>query len=174
MVHSIELLLDAESDKAIRCLWADLADAGLPSQLSNKSPSNRPHVSLVVAEHVDTHVDELLRPLARRLPIRCVIGAPVLFGDQVLTIARLVVPSAELLSLHADIHGVCRPYLSPGPMTHSAPGEWTPHVTLCRRTQPNQLARALTVMRTPIRELAAEFVSMRHWNGDQHVECQIG
>jgi hypothetical protein len=102
MVHSIELLLDTESDAAIRRIWADLADAGLPSQLSNTSPSNRPHVSVVVAEHIDTAVDDLLRPLARRLPIRCVIGSPVLFGGDAITIARLVVPSAESLSLHGE------------------------------------------------------------------------
>ena len=173
MVHSIELLLDAESDAAIRSIWAELAEAGLPSQLRNESPSNRPHVSVVVAERIDPGVDRSLSPIAQRLPLRCTIGAPVLFGGQTLTMARLVVPSAELLSLHRDIHEVCRTYVSSAPMTHTVPGDWTPHVTLCRRLQPSQLASALTKVRSLTRELSAEFVAMRRWDGDQRVECEI-
>ena len=80
MVHSIELLLDPDSDAAIRRIWAKLADAELPSQAANNSPSNRPHISLVVAERIDADVDILLRPIAQWLPIRCVVGAPLLFG----------------------------------------------------------------------------------------------
>ena len=100
MVHSIELLLDPDSDAAVRRIWTKLADAELPSQAAN----TRPHISLVVAERIDGAADLLLRPIARRLPVRCVVGAPLLFGGPRFTVARLVVPSAELLSLQADAH----------------------------------------------------------------------
>lgn len=33
MAHSIELLLDPDSDAQIRSIWSALAEAGLPSQL---------------------------------------------------------------------------------------------------------------------------------------------
>jgi hypothetical protein len=39
--------------------------------------------------------------------------------------------------------------------------------------QPSQLATALVEVRTLTRELSAEFVSMRHWNGDQRAEWEI-
>jgi 2'-5' RNA ligase superfamily len=173
MVHSIELLFDPDTDAAVRRIWATLADADLPSQASNKSPSNRPHLSLVVADRIAGDVDTFLRPIAHRLPLRCVIGAPLLFGGPRFTVSRLVVPSAALVSFHADIHDMCLPYLSPGPMTHTAPGSWTPHVTLCRRMDPMQLARALTIVRRLTRDIRGQLVGMRHWDGNDRVERQI-
>ena len=169
MVHSIELLLDPDSEAAVRRIWSKLADADLPSQAA----SNRPHISLVVAERIDAAADLLLRPIARRLPVRCVVGAPLLFGGPRFTVARLVVPSAELLSLQSDAHDACLAHLFPGPMAHTAPGAWTPHVTLCRRMDPVQLAKALTVVRKITRDIRCEFVGMRHWDGDKRLEHQI-
>lgn len=174
MAHSVELLLDPDSDAAIRRIWAQLAEAGLPSQNTNTSASNRPHVSVVVAERIDPGVDGLLSPIAGRLPIRCVIGAPLLFGGPRFTVARLVVPSNALLALHAETHAVCLPHLSPGPMAHTAPGSWTPHVTICRRMHPAQLGQALTIARTLTRDIRAELVGMRRWDGDQRIERPIG
>jgi 2'-5' RNA ligase superfamily len=173
MVHSIELLLDPDSDAAVRRIWTKLADAELPSQAANRSPSNRPHISLVVAERIDAGVDLLLRPIAQRLPIRCVVGAPLLFGGPRFTVARLVVPSAELLSLHADAHDACLPHLLPGPMAHTAPGAWTPHVTLCWRMDAAQLAKALTVVKKLTHDIRGQFVGMRRWDGSQRVEHPI-
>jgi hypothetical protein len=173
MVHSIELLLDPDSDAAVRRIWTKLADAELPSQAANRSPSNKPHISLVVAERIDDAVDQLLRPLSQRLPIRCVVGAPLLFGGPRFTVARLVVPTADLMSMQADAHNACLPHLLPGPMAHTAPGVWTPHVTLCRRMDPAQLAKALTVVRKLTRDIRGEFVGMRHWDGNKRVEHLI-
>ncbi|MDT5013765.1 MAG: hypothetical protein QOH57_5382 [Mycobacterium sp.] len=173
MAHSIELLLDAGSETAIRRLWAALADAGLPSQLSNTSPSNRPHVSVVVAARIAADVDELLQPLVSRLPICCLIGAPLLFGGPRVTLARLVLPSTALLALHADIYDTCLPHLSPEAFAHTAPTDWTPHVTLCRRMDPAQLAEALTIIKDLTQDIRAEFVAIRRWDGDQHIERRI-
>ncbi len=169
MVHSIELLLDPDSDTAIRRIWTTLAHAQLPSQAAN----SRPHVSLVVAERIDAAADLVLRPIAQRLPVRCVLGAPLLFGGPRFTVGRLVVPSAELMSLQSDAHEACLPHLHPGPMAHTAPGAWTPHVTLCRRMEPAQLAKALRVVRQVTRDIHGEFVGMRHWHGDERVEQPI-
>jgi 2'-5' RNA ligase superfamily len=173
MAHSIELLLDAESDATIRRIWADLAEAGLPSQFTNTSPTNRPHVSMVVAERIDSGVDQLLSPIAGRLPMRCTIGAPLLFGGPRFTVARLVVPSDGLLALHKDAHAVCVPHLSPGPMAHAAPGSWTPHITVCRRMDSTQLAKALTVVGNLTLDIRAEFVAMRRWDGDERIERPV-
>ena len=143
MVHSVELLFDTEADAAVRRLWDDLTDAGVRSLASSTSPSNRPHVTLSVAEHMDDAVNDALRPLLRRLPFRGTIGAPMVFGRGPFTLVRLVIPSAELLALQAEVHTVCLPHMSPGPLPHAEPGHWTPHVTLARRVPADKLADAL-------------------------------
>ncbi len=102
MVHSVELLFDDETDAAMRRIWDDLTDAGVRSLAGSTSPSNRPHVTLTVADHMDDAVDDALRPLLGMLPLPCTIGAPMLFGSGPFTLVRLVVPSAELLALQAD------------------------------------------------------------------------
>ena len=141
MVHSVELLFDTEADAAVRRLWDDLTDAGVRSLASSTSPSNRPHVTLSVAEHMDDGVNDALRPLLGRLPFACTIGAPMLFGRGPFTLVRLVIPSAELLALQAEVHKVCLPYMSPGPLPHAAAGHWTPHVTLRSTGAAGQAAR---------------------------------
>src|SRR5277367_1605375 len=100
MVHSIELVFDSDTETAIRRIWDDLAGAGIPSQ----APASRPHVTLAVAERIAADVDEPLRPVSRRLPLDATIGAPVLFGRANVVFARLVVPTGELLALHAEVH----------------------------------------------------------------------
>ncbi len=97
-MHSIELLFDPDTEAAIRRIWDDLAAAGLPSQAAHRSPSNRPHVTLAVAESIAPAVDDLLAGVAARLPLRCVVGAPLLFGWWKAVLARLLVPSAELIA----------------------------------------------------------------------------
>jgi hypothetical protein len=166
MAHSIELLLDPDTDAAIRRVWDGLAAAGLPGQA--KAPTNRPHVTLAVADRIAAEVDALLAPVSQRLPFRCVVGAPLLFGRLTFTLGRLVVPSTELLSVHAQVHRVSLPHLAPGPAPHTTPGQWTPHITLCRRVDKAQLARAVGVAGS--RDIDGTFVGLRRWDGDNRVE----
>jgi len=169
MVHSIELVFDGDTEAAIRRIWEQLADAGIPSQ----APASRPHVTLAVADSVDPAVDELLRPVAARLPLRCAVGAPVLFGRTNVVFARLVVPTGDLLALHADVHRVCRPHLSPAPMSNSLPGQWTAHVTLARRVGGPQLGRALRIAGRPA-QIDGRFAGLRRWDGNKRAEHPIG
>ena len=50
MVQSVELLLDPDTEAAVRSSWDALAAVDLPSLASNTAESNRPHVTLAVAE----------------------------------------------------------------------------------------------------------------------------
>jgi 2'-5' RNA ligase len=168
MVHSIELVFDRDTEVAIRRIWGELASAGIPSQ----APASRPHVTLVVADRIAPDVDALLTPVAQRLPLRCAVGASVLFGRSDAVLARLVVPTAELLALHAEVHRVCGPYVLPGPMLNSLPGHWTAHVTLARRIGGAQLGRALRVAGRPT-EIAGSFAGLRRWDGNKKVEHLI-
>jgi hypothetical protein len=168
MVHSIELVFDRDTEATIRRIWGDLAAAGIPSQ----APASRPHVTMAVAERIAPDVDALLRPVAQQLPLGCVVGASVLFGRSTAVMARLIVPTAELLALHAEVHRICGPYLSPGPMPNSLPGQWTAHVTLARRVGGTQLGRALRIAGRPS-EIQAQMAGLRRWDGKKRVEHLI-
>ena len=165
MVHSIELVFDPDTEAAIRRIWADLAGAGIPSQ----APVSRPHVTLAGAERIDPAVDALLGPVAQRLPLTATIGAPVLFGRTNVVFARLIVPTSELLALHAEVQLVCLPHLAPAPMSNSLPGQWTGHVTMARRVGGNQLGRALRIAGRPT-QIDGRFAGLRRWDGNKKVE----
>jgi 2'-5' RNA ligase len=168
MVHSIELVFDRDTEAAIRRIWEGLAGNGIPSQ----APASRPHVTLAVAERIDPSVDELLRPVAQRLPLDAVIGAPVLFGRANVVFARLIVPTSELLALHAEVHRRCLPHIAPAPMPNSLPGQWTAHVTLARRVGGGQLGRALRIAGRPS-QIDGRFAGLRRWDGNKRAEHLI-
>jgi hypothetical protein len=169
MVHSVELVFDPDTEAAIRQIWDELRDAGIPSQ----SPASRPHVTLTVAERIDPAVDGLLASLVDRFPLRCIVGAPLLFGRSTAIVTRLVVPTAELLAVHAEVHRLCLPHLLPGPMANSLPGHWTGHVTLARRVGPAHLARAVRIGGRPS-EISGSFAGVRRWDGNSKAEFPIG
>lgn len=169
MVHSIELVFDRGTEAAIRAIWADLAAVGIPSQ----APASRPHVTLAVADRIAPDVDGLLELVTDRLPLNCTVGAALLFGRANAVLARLIVPTAELLAVHAEVHRVCGPYLAPGPMPNSLPGQWTGHVTLARRLGGAHLGRALRIVGRPA-EIVGSFAALRRWDGNKKAEHVIG
>jgi 2'-5' RNA ligase len=169
VVHSVELILDPDTESAVRRVWQRLSDIGLRSP----GQTSRPHVTLMVAEQISRDVEALLVPVTRRLAFPCLIGAPALFGESVFTLVRLVVASAELLSLQADVHQICLPYVAPAPAPNTVPGQWTPHVTLARRVDASQMARALSVRKLS-RDIAGRAVGLRRWDGTKRVEHLIG
>ena len=173
MAHSIEVLLDDDSDRVIRAQWQSLADAGLPSQIRVKSPTNRPHVTLLAAERISPEVDDGLRGLADHLPFECVVGAPLVFGGHSSTLARLIVPSARLLDLHAEVYRLTLPHVTGEPFGHCMPGHWTPHATLGRRFTAEQIGPALAAVQEPegpTADLGARIVGLRRWDSDQRVD----
>jgi hypothetical protein len=165
MVHSVELVFDQDTERAIRHIWDELRDAGIPSQ----SPASRPHATLTVAERIDPDVDALLRPLASRFPLTCRIGAPLVFRA---VLARLLVPTAELLHVHSEVHRLCMPHLQPGPMANALPGQWTAHVTMARHVTPHQLGRAARIAGKPA-EINGAVIGMRRWDGGKKLEYPI-
>ncbi|MGH3633317.1 2'-5' RNA ligase family protein [Mycobacterium sp.] len=169
MVHSIELVFDADTEAAIRQIWDELAAAGIPSQ----APASRPHVTLVVTDRIAAEVDELLCPVVERLPLCCAVGGTLLFGRAKPILSRLVVPTAELLVLHAEVHRLCHPHLVPEAMPNSLPDQWTPHVTLARRVGGSQLGRALRIAGRPS-QIDGSFAGLRRWDGNKRAEHPLG
>jgi hypothetical protein len=168
MVHSVELVFDTDTEGAIRHIWDELREAGIPSQ----APASRPHVTLTVAERIDPEVDELLASLADRFPLQCMVGAPLLFGWSQLILTRLIVPSVDLLAVHADVYRLSLPHTQPGPMANSVPGQWTGHTTLARRVHGSQLGRVLRIAGRPP-EIKGSFIRLRRWDGNAKREYPI-
>ena len=153
---SIELLLDEISENAVRAEWDALAAAGLSSLAAHTAPSNRPHVTLLVRSALE-HLD--VDALATRAAFEVRLGAPVLFGDgDRRVLARSVIPSSALLALHDDVHSAAGPG---DEAPHTAPGAWTPHVTLARRVRLQDLERALPLVGE---ELIGTARALRRWD----------
>lgn len=172
MAHSIELIFDDATDAALRRDWTALAEAGLPSQARHRSPTNRPHVTVAVSERISAAVDDDLTEPARSLPMPCRIGAVMVFGRRSLTVVRLVIPTESLLRLHRDVHERSVGRQDPGPFPHALPGQWTPHVTVCRRLPPSDLPAALEVLGAD--DVAGTFAALRRWDGDARIDTVIG
>lgn len=170
MTHSIELLLDDAADRLLRNTWTALTAADIANQGEVRTDTNRPHVTLLAAHGIDGGALGALAPLAMRLPLTCRLGAPIVFGaGRGHTLARLVVPSTELLSIHATVNRLVAPSLTQSSAySHSAPGHWTPHVTIARRLSRTQVAQALGVIEGE--DTSVTFTAVRHWDGAAKTE----
>jgi 2'-5' RNA ligase len=161
VVQSVELLLDAAGDAAVRADWEALAAAGLPSQGRHRSTSTRPHITVAVADRFPAGVETALADLRPPLPVPRVLGGLVVFGHRRLILARLVAPSTVLLALQASVAEVVRPA---GPIQDTLrPDRWTPHITLARRLDPAGLARACSAL--PDRRVETAAIGIRRWDG---------
>jgi len=168
VVHSVELLFDLDTEAAIRRTWDELRDMGITAQ----PPAARPHATLCVAQQIDEAVLPALAGLVGRFPFAARLGATLMFGRSAGILARLVVPSAELFALHVEVCRISAPYLRPGPMPHTEPGDWTPHVTLARRVPQDRLATALRIAGRPA-EISAVASGLRLWNGNARTEIRL-
>jgi len=168
VVQSVELVFDPDTEAVLRHIWDELREAGIPSQ----APAGRPHTTLTVAPRIDPEVDAVLALLAGRFPLPCQIGAPLFFGRAKAVLARLVVPTAALLDVHAQVHRLCLTYMHPGPMANAQPGGWTPHVTMARRVVPAQMSRAVRIAGKP-EEIIGTLAGLRRWDGNSKREFPI-
>ena len=171
VVHSIELLLDAATDAAVRDQWQALRNADLPTQADHQGDTNAPHVTLAARPLFDDSADARLTEVFTALPLPVDLGSLVVFGapPRGLVLARLVVVTPALLDLHARVHEALGD--SQGDARHTTPGHWTPHVTLAHRMTCDQLARALQVLddaATPPLD-GATLAAGRRWDGTAKV-----
>jgi 2'-5' RNA ligase len=166
VVQSLELLVDGETDLAVRAQWEALAAAGLPSQARHTGASNAPHVTLAVASSVPPAVEASLSEVASGLPFPVRLGGVLCFssrGGSRQVLARLVVPSVELLAVQASAAAVFADL--PDLPAHLAVGVWTPHVTLARNLPTERLGEAVAALGR-VEELAGTAVALRRWNSD--------
>lgn len=165
-VVSIELLLDDESERLVREDWRRLADAGLSSLGAHTAPSNRPHITLLVRPRLASLTfDDAIGIL----PIQVGLGAPIVFahGDRGV-LARRVVPTDGLVALHEAVRAAAGPGED---AAHTAPGEWTPHVTLARRLRLDTLDGALALLGD---EHDAAGTALRRWDSATKTVTPLG
>lgn len=162
MVQTVELLPDDATDSVVRAQWDALAAAGVPSQARHPGATNRPHVTLGVWSAVPASTEPALVAAVAALPVPLRLGGLVVFGGRRSVLARLVVPTAELLGLHADVAAALDGCPDPGALL--APGRWTPHVTLARGLREEQLCAAVAVCAGE--EVDGLAVAARRFDGD--------
>ncbi|OPX14887.1 2'-5' RNA ligase family protein [Gordonia sp. i37] len=173
MAHSVEFILDEVTDQRVRAQWTALADAGLPSQADIRSATNRPHITALAAERIEAAIDEPLAAVGEHMPFEVALGAVIVFGRGSLrVVARLVVPTSELLSVHARILRLGSGFAfdvagDRGVYEHCSPGSWTPHVTLARRVPLENLSAVLDIVEhsTAVpRTTRATITGVRRWD----------
>ena len=163
MPQTIELTLDDALDAAVRAEWDVLAAAGLPSQALHLGLTNAPHVTLGVASALDPSTTKRLADLD--LPDEIRLGGLLVFrGRRSAVVSRVVIPSAALLAAHAAVDAAMAD--APDRPDVTLPGRWTPHVTLARRLDDEQLAHALDLLAAVPRELVGAPAALRHWDSD--------
>ncbi|MYW01076.1 2'-5' RNA ligase family protein [Streptomyces sp. SID3343] len=123
----MELTFDRPSELAVRQVWDELAELGLPGQGLRPSAVNRPHLTLGSCAELSDHARELIADACAALPLAVVFARPVRFGGRSRTVAWEVAADDALLALHVR---VWRAIDAQNPYHH--PAAWAPHVTLAR------------------------------------------
>ncbi|WIA99215.1 2'-5' RNA ligase family protein [Curtobacterium sp. MCBA15_012] len=154
-MRSIELILDPDSDAAVRAAWDALTAADLPSL--GRSGSNDPHVTLVAGDDVPVP-DGFARPVPTSLRLGGVLLFPAGPGRSVLV--RAVVVDPELAAFHQAVHRA-----APGSVDTSHPEAWSPHVSFARRVRDADLPTALAALRTAPLPEVLQVGGVRHWDG---------
>lgn len=163
-MHSLELLLDGATDAAVRAQWRRLLDADLPSQARHTGASNRPHITLALADELPVDVVAAVRSaVGATLPLELRLGGLLVFAGRRPVVSRLVVASRSLLDLQAAVVAALG-IQAADPHGQFAAGAWTPHVTLARRLTPDDLGRVLQVAGDEPDDLVGRAVELRQWD----------
>ena len=142
MGHAVELLFDPATEGAIKGLWTRLESAGVPSLASWTHRRHRPHISLSVAERIDTGRLQGVRDCLAATHLDVTLYSPAVFPRPgVLYLS--VVPTLALLRLHEEVHAALRDGMVAPRDGYSIDG-WMPHCTLAHDLTRAQLAQAST------------------------------
>ncbi|WP_413760764.1 2'-5' RNA ligase family protein [Streptomyces sp. MMBL 11-3] len=132
-MHTVELLPDEKTERAVRDVWRHLLDAGLPSQATHRHPTNRPHLTLATADGLGPEVRVRLNRALAALPVPLRLDGTVRFTGRKHVLAWAVRPDEALLELHETVWRTLRDAPACGALNPiHAPGRWRPHITLAR------------------------------------------
>ena len=171
MIQTVELVLDHDLDRAVRDEWQLLRDADLPSQARHTGPSNAPHITVAVADAIDDSAENALRSIDAATGGRIRLGGLLVFTGRRFVLSRSVVPTEALLRTHRAVQDALGG--APGRPDTTAVDGWTPHVTLARRLDPDQLATALALLADRPRELVGTIRAVRRWDADARATWDV-
>lgn len=141
--HAVELYFDEETENGVRRLWRALADAG--TEDSQHALGLRPHLSVTVAEGVDTEdMRDLMADWAARTPTFPVTLSSIgVFPGERGVVFLAPTPTSLLLGIHADFQAAFAPVLG-RQQAYYRVGRWVPHVTLAHVGGAARAGRVLT------------------------------
>ena len=164
-LHALELVPDEAGRDAVRRDWQVLRDAGLPSQLDHRGPSNAPHVTVVSAPVLpEAAIDVAAVRLGALLPVAARAAGVLLLGGARVTIARAVDIDDDVVRrvLAVRVQVPERQHVG-----------WLPHVTLARRVERADVPRALEVLGHE--DVVLRLTELRRWDPDRgHVTTVVG
>ena len=155
-LHALEMVPDDAGMDAVRRDWQALRDAGLPSQLDHKGPTNAPHLTVVSAPELpEAAIDVARARLGGTLPVRARAAGVLLLGGERLTVARAVDLDDDVVRkvLAVRVQVPDRAHVG-----------WLPHVTLARRVPREQAQAALDVLGHE--DVEYTFTRLRRWDPD--------
>lgn len=144
MVHGVELLFDPTTEAAIQGLWARLEGAGVPTLASWTHRRHRPHISLSVAERIDTGQLQDARDCLAATHLDVTLDALAVFPRPGILYLS-VVPTLALLRLHEQVHTALRESMI-APWEGYSVGAWMPHCTLAQDLTRAQLMRGIDLL----------------------------
>lgn len=131
MSLSLCLLLDEAADQAVRRLWRQLEDDGLPSLLSHTHGRHVPHVTLAALNGASWHeVRDVLTALPEAGPHQVTFQALGAFTRSRCSMVPAV--SADFLRRHQTVVEALQQAGMPV-HRHYLPGTWLPHLTVATR-----------------------------------------
>jgi 2'-5' RNA ligase len=144
MAHAVELLFDPATEAAVKDLWTRLETAGVPSLASRTHRRHRPHVSLSVAERIETQQLESVHERLAATQLDITLYSPAVFPRPgVLYLS--VVPTLPLLRLHEEVHAALRDGMV-RPRDGYSVGAWMPHCTLAQDLTRAQLVQGIDML----------------------------
>lgn len=153
-LHALELVPDEAGQDLVRRDWQALHDAGLPSQLDRRSPTNTPHVTVVSAPELpESAIDVARARLGTMLPVRARTAGLLLLGGERVTIAR---------ALDIDDDVVRRVLAVRVQVPDRQHVGWLPHVTLARRVDRASAQAAIDVLGHE--DVVLSLTELRRWD----------
>lgn len=136
-MHTVELLPDPATERAVRDVWRRLLDLGLPSQATHRHPTNRPHPTLATAGAPTSEVRGRLRRELAFLPLPLHLDGLVRFTGRTRVLAWAVRPDDVLPRLYERVWRTLRDAPESGRLNRlHDPARWIPHITLGRGRDP--------------------------------------
>ena len=169
MALALEFFFDKAADTAVRDLWQNLEQVGVPSLASKSHQRHRPHLSFAVGSDFPAAIRaELTRQLALlSLPSVWLSVLSLFQARENATIVLTSVVDTELLAVHSAVHDVLAGKVK-NPSAYYLPGSWVPHCTLAMEINPTKLGAAVAALHpiAPIRAKLVEVGLVDTRNGD--------